>query len=224
MEDFELNNIINYIDGKASIEEKSWVEKRIREDKAFAQEFAFMLKAKEVAYTHTLQKKHEEWNSLPKVLPIRKLAAAASVAFIGLVLAWFIFNKSPKDSQLLASQMFEQEYAQLPVSMGSAEDSLQLGVQWYNEKKYQEASEIFDKINLAKAKEYQIVAAFQLGDFNTALSEADELSQMEDVRVDKSVYLKVLVYLKQNNRKEAEALFRQMAADDYGFKKLEAIF
>ncbi len=183
--------IESYFTSKFPAEQAMEFEKRIESDPAFAQEVVFYLSAltasKELAKTE--KKEHfrklyydeskEERTPVRKIYApsqIRKLVYYVSTAAIiaGIIYGTYIFTNTVPPQQL-ASQ-YEKEYLQnLEVTMSSKTDSIQDGLNLYNNGKYAEALTHFETIirsdtSSSDALRYAGCSALQLKQYDLALT------------------------------------------------------
>ena len=118
----------------------------LAEDKAFAEEVAFYLSAKQVLNEQRDTEKKEWFKQLlvnenspsqPIVLNrsngltiYRALAAAAIILLV--VLSWYLFVLKPTSVHEQAETYIQKNLSTLPVTMGAKVDSVQQGLKLYN--------------------------------------------------------------------------------------------
>lgn len=208
-------------------------EKRIESDPVFAEEVAFYLSALQVtretshlemkAKFREIYRKNlvegEETN--PKIdsispskensknSPVRKLvyymAAAAAVACIVIGIQVFKSSGSP---QQLADQYIKENLLTLGVTMSSLRDSIQTGLQLYNEGKFREALAHFEMMRLSDTssftvKEYAGLSALRLKEYNKALSYFEQLEIYNNLYANPALILQSVTLMERSQPGDA---------------------
>ena len=220
-----MENYLDYIDayftGDLNPEERKQFEKRIEEDRNFAEEVAFYLSARQVL-KENVQAEKKEWfrqlasgnsaSSESRVpAPVRKiwvyrLTAAASVVGI-LFLSWYLFLQKPTAPDRLADRYIKSDLETLSVKMGST-DSIQEGLRLYNKKQYDSALYQFrliiqrDTANEV-AKKYAGIVSLKLGNYDKALEYFQELERYV-LYANPGLFYQALTLLKRNQPGDKE--------------------
>ncbi|TMI88814.1 MAG: tetratricopeptide repeat protein [Bacteroidetes bacterium] len=220
-----MENYLDYIDayftGDLNPEERKQFEKRIEEDRNFAEEVAFYLSARQVL-KENVQAEKKEWfrqlasgnsaSSESRVsAPVRKiwvyrLTAAASVLGI-LFLSWYLFLQKPTSSDRLADNYIKSDLETLSVKMGST-DSIQEGLRLYNKKQYDSALYQFRLIIQRDtgnylAKRYAGIVSLKLGNYDKALEYFQELERYV-LYANPGLFYQALTLLKRNQPGDKE--------------------
>jgi tetratricopeptide (TPR) repeat protein len=161
--------------------------KKIESDPSFAEDVAFYLSVLKASEEKSQEEKKQHFKKLyadnravrkmPAVKWLYYIAAAAAVA--GIVFGTYTFIRPVSPSQL-ADQYVHEHLQTLGVTMNGRADSLQKGIQLYNEGKSSEALTHFEKIILSDtsnftAKQYAGLAALRLKEYDRALAWFDAL-------------------------------------------------
>ena len=147
-----IEYIDSYFQQTMNADERKVFEKKCEEDNAFAQEVAFYLMTRESLHEELLQQKQSAWRNkniideLPFIPTLKKSFTSRWIAYAAaacLVLAasvyFFETNPSPKK---LAENYIKTNYSNLSLTMDASRDSLQLGIDAYNNKEYDKALQI----------------------------------------------------------------------------------
>jgi len=194
-----LDYIESYFSNEPDPEQAREFGNRIESDPGFAEEVAFYLSVLHVSREKSQEEKKAHFKELyhnnlsadtlpgkaePDTVPFNKshsqkpvrkliyyIAAAAVVAGIIFGTNLFINPASPKQ---LADRYIKENLQTLGVTMSSRSDSLQTGLQLYNEGKYNESLVQFESIiradsSLFTAKEYAGISALRLKEYDRAL-------------------------------------------------------
>ena len=169
-----MEYIDDYFNRIASPEEKQQFEEKILLDISFAKQVAFYITANGVITDQLIHQKRAHFKDIyqqQKVITISKqpvkkiwqyMAAACMVAAITLF-GWLLTSNNPSPQQL-ADTYIQQNLQTLGVTMGVKNDSLQTGLNLYNNGKLVAAQQLFEEIaknditNIAAIKYTGIVA------------------------------------------------------------------
>ena len=228
---------IEYIDSyfKQTMDagERHVFEKRCEEDDAFAQDVAFYMMARESLREELLQQKQSAWRTkntkniideLPFIPTLKKSLTSRWIAYAAaacLVLAasvyFFEANTSPKK---LAENYIRTNYSNLSQTMDASHDSLQTGIEAYNNKQYDSALQLFlgvqknDPLN-SDAKKYAGLAYLQKNYYDSALQQFDELANMKGLFGNPGDFLKAVTLIerdKPGDKEMAEKLLQKVVA------------
>lgn len=209
-----LEYIDSFFKGETRPEEKAAFEKRIMEDKGFAEEVAWYVAAMGVLKQESTTARKAAFRALvpaaapATAAPVRKLwpwmAAAASVAV--LVISLFLFNTPSKPDQL-AGEYMQQDLKTLRVTMSPVEDSLQRGLRLYNDGKQTEALAVFRQITQMdpanhQAKEYAGIVSLQLQQYDQALNYFTQLEK-DTLYANPGTFYHALTLMKRNEPGDA---------------------
>jgi tetratricopeptide (TPR) repeat protein len=143
--------IEDYFQKRHTEAEKRQFEDRCSSDESFAGDVAFYVMSRQAAREELLQQKMAEWN-LPGEQASRKhgrqrlswLPYMAAAVVVLVVLGYF-FSR-PTDPRQLAEKYIDTHFSRLSQTMGGPIDSLQLGIQAYNDGHYDKALTIFETL------------------------------------------------------------------------------
>ncbi|MEJ7736676.1 MAG: tetratricopeptide repeat protein [Chitinophagaceae bacterium] len=197
--------------------EKAHFEERCSNDPVFAKEVAFYITSREAVRQMLLEQKQKEWQenehggkvrtitSLKRRTPARWLpyAAAACIIFAA---GLFLMNSSGTP-QKLANQYVKENFNVLSQTMDASEDSLQQGIAAYNNKDYDRALQIFQKIGQSdpghgNAKKFIGYVYLVTKDYDKALQQFDELARMKDLYKNPGLFLKAITLLQKNGQQD----------------------
>ena len=239
-----MENLIyidNYFTGKKTEAAIHYFEKRIVNDAAFAEEVAFYLSANTAIRQQAEAEKKERFRQIyqqQKVVPLNnnkpvkkmwRLAAAASVAALVALAAWWMIGKNETPQQY-AQQYIEKNMQRLVVTMGSKQDSMQVAIDLFNEGKLQQALAQFETIikndaGNSNAKKYAGIASIRLEKYDTALQYFRALAT-DTLLYSNPGKLYEAITLLQRNKEGDTALAKQLLQhiiDDNLYGKEEAI-
>jgi tetratricopeptide (TPR) repeat protein len=223
-----FENIDAYFSETMSAEEKKEFERRVVEDRSFAEEIAFYLSAREAAKDEVAKEKKEWFRQLLKenpptgkvrqLTPVRRigiyrLAAAASV--IGLLfLGWYLFFNPAKSAEQMASEYFNTELKELKVTMAVVQDSLQQGKNLYNNGKLVEAARFFETMIQRNSSDFEAIkhaglAQLALENYDNALSYFRSLEKFDSYYANPAKFYQALTLMKRN-RPEDKQLIKQL--------------
>jgi len=231
-----MENYLDYIDayfsGMLNPEESKEFQKRLEDDKMFADEVAFYLAAKQASKEELIKDKKEWFKQIAgqnasfaemrsparvKRMWTYRVAAAASVVGL-LLLSWYFFLQKPASPDRLADRYITAHLETLSVNMGPT-DSIQEGLRLYNEKRYSSALHQFELIiqrDTANdvAKKYAGIIALKLGNYDKALEYFQELARYV-LYTNPGLFYQALTLLKRNQPgdKEQAKQFLQQVID-----------
>lgn len=183
-----LEYIDAYFQRTLDAEEVKRFEQRIAEDPQFADDVAFYLAAKQSIKADAEREKKETFRQLlagqsltididsnknVRRLWMYRIATAAAVIAC-LLFAWYLFLANSASPRQLADDYISHELKIQAVKMSAETDSIQRGLQLYNDGRYDSALVIFEALSQRDsssylAKEYAGIAYLQLGNYEKAL-------------------------------------------------------
>jgi len=214
-----LDFIESYFTNELDANQAREFENRIVSDPAFAEEVAFYLSAFKISGEHSQSEKKEQFRelyqkfttegTLPQrkfsgLSPVRKLvyfiAAAAAVA--GIIFGIYTITK-PVSPQQLANEYINEHLQTLGVQMSGHSDSLQSGLNLYNEGKSSDALAQFEKIIQSDttnftAKRYAGLAALKLKDYDKALGWFEALETYRTLYANPALLYQALTLMERN--------------------------
>ncbi len=229
-----------YFNGDLSSESKSEFEKKIISDPGFAEEVAFYLTLKKAAASVITEERerfkpiYEQYKEeIPKEttrksIIIRKLwpwiAAAAILA--GVIFGWNVWFGQASPGRL-ADKYVQTHFQTLSVTMSNAQDSLQTGLQLFNQGRQKEALEHFEMMALNdtssfEAKKYAGIISLRLGQFEKAINYFSLLESHTELYANPGKFYHAIALLKRNSPgddKEARVLLEQVVDQDLEGKK-----
>jgi hypothetical protein len=234
-----MQNYLEYIDAyfqrTLEAEEIKRFEKKITEDKEFADEVAFYLSAKQSLKAEADREK-KEWfrqlleqqapvinidqNRTSKKIWLYRIAAAAAVLIFGFF-AWFIFFSKSASPQQMADDYINKDLKNLGIKMTSKTDSLQDGLRLYNSGQYDSARAIFETISQREPgdylpKNYAGITYLQLGNYEKALQDFRQFEN-DTLYSNPSVFNQALTLLKRNlpgDKQKARELLQRVVDND----------
>jgi tetratricopeptide (TPR) repeat protein len=223
-----IEYIDSYFQQTMETSERRVFEKRCEDDEAFAQQVAFYITTRQSLLEELLQQKKSVWKTknildeLPFIPTLKKSFASRWITYAAaacLILAasvyFFEANTSPKK---LAQTYIRTNYASLSQTMDASHDSLQSGIEAYNNKNYAKALQFFldvqktDPSN-SDAKKYAGLAYLQQKYYDSALHEFDELAAMKGLFGNPGDFLKAVTLIergKPGDKEVAEKLLEKV--------------
>ncbi|HEY2727276.1 MAG TPA: hypothetical protein VGI61_08895 [Parafilimonas sp.] len=226
-----IEYIDSYFQQTMNADERKVFEKRCEEDNLFAQEVAFYLMTLESLREELLQQKQTTWRSksliedLPFIPTLKKSFTSRWIAYAAaacLVLAasvyFFETNPSPKK---LAENYIKTNYSNLSLTMDASRDSLQSGIDAYNNKEYDKALRLFKSIEKndaqnSDAKKYAGITYMQKEEYDSALQQFDMLSNMKGLFSNSGDFLKAVALMGRNkpgDKDKAKMLLRKVLSE-----------
>lgn len=241
-----MSDTIDYIDdyftGALSESERREFETRCTNDEVFAGEVAFYISARQSVRDVLLEQKREVWSggeALPvQTMPVARrvkkasvlkwvsYAAAACIIFI--VAGYYLFYQpTPKR---LAEEYINS--LSLDHTMDASHDSLQAGIDAFNEGQYKDALSFFnglrmrDKAN-TDAQEYAGMCYQKLNDYDKALECFRELSSITGLQSNRGDILQATTLLLRNgtgdDRKARQLLEKVVREDEEGSQEAKGM-
>lgn len=154
----------------------------------------------------------------------RVLVLVASLA-ASLLLIFFVYDSYisvQSNVHNLALDYYNTDLSRLGQTMGSALDSLQLGISYYNTKNYSEAVLIFESLidvdpTNSEARKNLGFSYLGLKDYDKALAQFDELSRMEQLFANPGLFYKALTFLLRDgpgDQDHAKVLLQKVIDED----------
>jgi tetratricopeptide (TPR) repeat protein len=155
---------------------------------------------------------------------IRILGLISSIA-ASLLLIFFIYNKyfgSEMDMQQIALSYFNSDLERIGQTMGSNQDSLQLGISFYNQKEYSKAVQVFENMIVSDPSNSEAIKNLGLSylgleEYDNALAQFEKLSQMEQLYSNPGHFYKALALLLRNesgDKNQAKELLQKVIDED----------
>jgi tetratricopeptide (TPR) repeat protein len=230
-----LEYIDAYFNQTLNNQEAERFEQMLLSDKAFAEEVAFYLSAKQVLNEQN-EKEKKDWfkellaneNSLSeppsyerskKIWLYRAVAAAAIIVL--LVSSWYLFVLKSTSVQQQAETYIQKNLATLPVTMGANSDSIQQGLKLYNLGQFQSSQKWFeltlqnDTSNYS-AKKYLGIVYLRLADYDKAFLYFQQLGNYS-LYSNPAKFYQALALMKRNlpgDKAKARRLLQQVVDDD----------
>jgi tetratricopeptide (TPR) repeat protein len=224
--------IDDYFNGNLNPEERKSFEKQMETDENFAEEVAFYLAARQALKEELASDKKEWFRQLAsqnvalsgqrRSAQVRRMwvyRVAAAAVLVGVIfLSWnLFFQPSPSPNQM-ADKYISTELDNLGVTMGTTKDSIQEGLQLYNEKHYAAALQQFEQIikrdtSNNSAKEYAGIVYLRLGNYDKALEYFQQLEKYTTLYSNRAIFYQALTLLKRNapgDKQEARQLLQQV--------------
>ncbi|HXB43645.1 MAG TPA: hypothetical protein VNV85_06290 [Puia sp.] len=209
--------IESYFNNGLSVGEKEQFEQKIITDAAFAEEVAFYCSAWQTAKNELAEEKKKRFAQIyqqniaiqkPGVtIKLWKYATAAAVV-AALIFGSYLYIK-PVSPKQLADQYIQQHLQSLSITMSSQENSIQDGLNLYNEGKLQQALQQFEKIISAdtssfNAKKYAGIVSLQMKQYDKALSYFTQLENYPNLYSNPAKLLKAITLMERNSTDDAE--------------------
>jgi len=226
----DLEYIDDYFKGILPKEETGRFEQRILREPSFAEAVSFYCMTAQAAKEQLAPAKKQRFRELyrqyipatatSKPSLVRRLwpymAAAAVMAAI--LVGWYVWMK-PVSPQQMADTYIKKELSSFGVSMGGRQDSLQNGLQLYNEGKDNEALQQFENMLKANATDatalrYAGIVSLRLGRYDKALQYFRQLEQYPGLYSNPGKFYYALTLMKRNgpgDKDQARQLLQQVA-------------
>lgn len=239
---YAFSDIDKYFDGNSAGELKKEFENRLQNEPAFAEEVAFYLAAREVAFEEAVKEKKERFKHLyteyknnkvstpPSKTVIKKLwpYIAAAAMLTSIIIGWVVFSNSTSAEQL-ADQYIKDNFYQVSVTMGSREDSLQAGVRLLNEGKLDESLGMFESIATrdtasAEAIKYAGILCIRQHKYDKAISYFTALAN-KNLYANPGKFYQALALLKRSqpgDKQASRVLLQQVMQSDLEGKETAA--
>jgi tetratricopeptide (TPR) repeat protein len=227
-------------------------EKKIESDPAFAEEVAFYLSALKISREVSQEEKKDQFRKLyqdnetgdrglirnipitpgirntPGKTPVRKLVyyIAAAAVVTGIIFGTYTFTNTVSHQQM-ASQYEKDKLETLEVTMGGKTNSMQTGINSYNDGKTAEALSQFERIIQSDtsnftAKENAGLAELRLKNYDKALKWFKELETYSGNHSNPAVFDQALTLIKRNkpgDDAKAKQLLQQVVQNDWQEKE-----
>lgn len=231
-----LEIIDDYLKGELSASEKKEIETRLAEDTDFAKEFTWVVLAKKAAKEEADAQRKADFEQLGNQLSSKPVGGPIGVFYFGsatqiaiaaslaLMIGFFwIFTKNNNPDRL-ASNYIEKSLQSLPTMMGSQDDSLQKGVDFYNKKAFLEAQNIFAKLAVkdSKALEYHGLTALQLEQYDVAISIFQKLAKNETQK-SRAQLLEALTLIKKGEKEKSFEILKAINKKDLSLEDREFV-
>ena len=230
-----LDYIDSYFTDEPDKDRTTAFEKRIESDPAFAEEVAFYLNARNAAgeFYQTERKTHlreiyqkslSQGNLKPGGTPVvRRLIyyIAAAAVVTGIIFGINIFTKSASPQELAGR--YEKDHLQsLGVTMSSKSDSMQTGLQLYNDGKFADALQQFEKIIQSdtsnfNAKKYAGLTSLRMKDYDKAMDYFKQLESYKGLYSNPALFYQALTLMERNQSGDAanaKQLLQQVVQND----------
>ena len=209
--------IESYFNNDLPAAEKEQFEQKIITDPAFAEEVAFYYSAWQTAKNQLAEEKKKRFaeiyqknTSIKKpgiTIKLWKYAAAAAVV-AGIIVGSYLYTK-PVSPQQLADEYIQQHLQSLPIKMSSQGNSIQDGLNLYNEGKLPQALQRFEKIISADtssldAKKYAGIVSLQMKQYDKALTYFTQLENHPNLYSNPAKLLKAITLMERNGAGDAE--------------------
>ena len=220
----KLEHIDDFFKGQLDAEQAELFEKRVMEDPDFADELAFYLSSVHTLRQGASQDKKNHFRELyrnksgseqrtVRLWPYMSAAAAIILILVGVAL--FYPNRSADD---IAQSYIDKNLSTLSVMMSSIEDSVQRGVRLYNENKFNEALQTFERILSNDPREYKVmeyagIVSLRLENYDKALAHFEQLSRAPDLYANSGNFYQSLTLMKRNqpgDLRQAKALLTRI--------------
>lgn len=228
---FEI--IDKYLNGELSNIQRSEIDRQLTTDALFAKDFALMLLAKKAAKKEADIQKKTEFEHLRSGLHLQKTKIvylnrrafiSAAAACLALIIGFFWLLNKPENPELLADNYIKANLVTLPVLMGTEEDSLQKGINFYNKKAYLEASNIFEKLGDSDPKsiEYLGLTYLQLELYDKAIVAFNKLSVNINYK-SRGKLLEALSYIKKGAKDKCYEILKEINKKDLSLEDREFV-
>jgi tetratricopeptide (TPR) repeat protein len=241
-----LDYIESYFSNEPDSERAREFEKRIETDPGFAEDVAFYLSVLNVSREKSQEERKQHFKAIYQQnqdsgtqagktgsdtvpfnktygrRPVRKLIYYIATAAIvtGIIFGTNIFMNAASPKQL-ADQYIKENLQTLSVTMGSKSDSLQTGLQLYNDGKFNEALVQFESMvrsdsSFFTAKEYAGLSALQLKEYNRALVWFEAL-ETHTLQVNPALLYQAITLMERNQTGDvakANVLLKKIVAQD----------
>ena len=223
----KLEYIDDFFKGELDAEQLELFEKRVMEDPDFANELAFYLSSVHTLRQGITKERKDHFRTLlsneskPELRTIRlwpHMTAAAAIVLILIGVYFFYPNRSPNE---IAQSYIDKNLSTLSVMMNSTEDSVQRGVRLYNEHKFSEASQTFERIlennpGEYKVMEYAGIVSLRLENYDNALIHFEKLSKATQLYANSGNFYTSLTLMKRNRPgdvQQAKALLTRIVEE-----------
>jgi tetratricopeptide (TPR) repeat protein len=212
MESFDM--IEAYFDGEVSPEEASRFDQRIQEDPEFAEEVADYLGALAALRAANGEERKERFRELyrqgagterrgvaRRMNSRRWVAFSAAAVVLGmLALAWLLYLR-PGNAAQLADRYIRQNLASLPLKMGRL-DSVQAGIDLYNQGKFAGALARFEAVLLADTLNPTAllnagIVSLRMESYDKALDYFTKLEKHTDAHISPALFYEAVTLMRR---------------------------
>lgn len=233
-----LEYIDNYFKNQLSPEEKRQFEQKIIDDKDFAEQVAFYCATIQSIRDEAMAEKKLNFRKIyesigpgvekEKKTIIRKwvpyITAAAILSCI--IIGWLLLFK-PADPQKLADRYIQENFQNLPVTMGTKQDSLQTGLRLYNDGKLKEAFLRFEMMLRSdtgnwEAKKYAGIVSIRLQNYDQAITYFRQLETQTGLHSNPGAFYHAITLLKRGapgDTATAKALLQEVVQNNLAEKE-----
>jgi tetratricopeptide (TPR) repeat protein len=230
--------IESYFNNELPAGEKIQFEEKIINDKDFAEEVAFYCSAKQIIKNELNAEKKKRFKEIyqqknifnQSIGVVRRIwtFSATAAAIIAIAFGWYFFAK-PASTQQLADEYIQQHFEKLDIAMSSKQDSVQIGLNLFNDGKLQEALQQFKKIITADAasfdaKKYAGIVSLKLKNYNEALAYFSQIEN-DSLFSNPAKMYEAITLMKRNNagdKEQAKELLRQIIQNNLDEKETAA--
>jgi tetratricopeptide (TPR) repeat protein len=150
----------------------------------------------------------------------------AAAACLILAFAFYFVNRQ-NDPRRLASTYVEERFTRLPTTMGTASDSLKLGITAYNDRKFPEALGYFENVANAhpendEALRFTGLTYLMQADYDNAIQRFERLAAMPNLEVNSGLFLKAVTLMerdKPGDRAAAKTILSRVVNEQLGGDK-----
>jgi len=234
-----MENNLEYIDAyfnkMLSQEQAILFEKRVEEDKDFAEDVAFYLSAKQSAQAEVNVEKKARFRQLllqagelsnvrregvVRRMMIYRIAAAAAILICVTVVGYFVFFRTGSPPQM-ADKYMNENLLTLGVKMGTVLDSIEEGKRLYNDARYDSAIRQFESIvqrdtaNFT-AKKLLGIVYLRTGNYEKALLYFQQLGNYS-LESNPGIFYQALTLMKRNqpgDKQKAKQFLQQVRDQD----------
>lgn len=228
----QLDYINDYFNGELPPEDKIQFEKRIMDDPEFAQAIAFYLSTNEAAQIEMTEERRKRFQQLPitnkqsdKPAIIRKLKPllAAAVIILAFFISWNYFVSKPVTE--LASNYIKDSLSTISPTMSSRADSIQSGINLFNEGKLDEASKLFESMLSIDSSNTELlnlegITLLRKGDYENSIKYFKKLKNTPGLYSNPGAFYHAIALLQRNGKNdmsEARKLLELVVSEDlYG--------
>ncbi len=244
-----LEYIDSYFKGGFSPEEARQFERSIQDDPVFAEEVAWYLSASVALKEELIEEKKRRFMELYRQkgekgqgeharigqstiggAKVRRLlpALAAAAVIIAIALSWLLFFK-PVGASKLADKYIQENLSSFSVKMGAG-DSLQTGLNLYNQGNFKEALQQFEGILQADSSNPTAmtdagIVSLRLQFYDKALGYFKRLETRTDLQLNPALFYEALTIMKRDqtgDRSLAKQLLQEVVDNNLD-KKNDAL-
>lgn len=208
--------IESYFNNDLPAAEKEQFEQKIIADAAFAEEVAFYYSAWQTAKNELAEDKKKRFAEIYQqnisiqkqgiTIKLWKYAVAAAVV-TGIIFGSYLYIK-PVSPKQLADQYIQQHLQSLSITMSSQGNSIQDGLKLYNEGKWPQALQQFEKIISSdtlnfNAKKYAGIVFLKLKQYDSAIVYFTQLQKYTKLYFNPAAFYLALALMERNQPGDA---------------------